>query len=164
MADTNVSRVRRNDRYAENKAAFDDVIGDPFGVPDPVDGQYSKFKQRSSIRVANNDFDSGHATPNAARPSPLDFFCDVERAVEDALGEDRDQAVRFMETYIWQSSDNAFTPKERADIEQRVGTVLLKRKISPVTMYFKVIRRSVGTTKRAKEHAASIRNAAVTNR
>ena len=146
--DSNVSRVRRADRFAENKAAFDDVIGDPYAFPEPIDGQYARYKQRSSIRVANNDFDSGHATPNVLRPSPLDFFCDVERAVEDALTED--EKTKFLQTYIWEEG-KAFTQQERIDIEQRVGQVLRDRKISPVTLYFRVTRQSVGTTNRANK-------------
>jgi hypothetical protein len=158
--DSNASRVRRADRFAENKAAFDDVIGDPYAYPEPIDGQYARYKQRSSIRVANNDFDSGHATPNTSRPSPLDFFCDVERAVEDALTDD--EKVKFLQTYIWEEGE-AFSSQERIVIEQKVGQVLRDRKISPVTLYFRVVRQSVGTTNQAtrvKEYATANGNIA----
>lgn len=132
-----------NEEFKFNKNAFDDVIGDPFGHPEPVQGNYMRLQSRSSIMVAKNDFDSGHATRNAAQPSPTDFFCDVDRIVK--LGLDDDKLVeKFYATYIYESEDGLFTARERSKMEQTLGKLFRKHKISPVTKYFQTIRQSLG--------------------
>lgn len=150
MADSNVTRARIKSIYADNKIAFEDVFGDPFGVPDPTDGHYYSLKTRGLIAAMNNNFDEGKATRNAAMPSILDFFCDVDRVVEDVLTQASDRQ-RFIDTYITQIAIDALTQKQRSDIEQAMGKLFLSRRISPVTRYFKVIRQPGKETRRNLE-------------
>ena len=139
-----------NEQFRYNKIAFDDVIGDPFAKPEPIDGQFFTLSRRSTINVMDNNFDLGKGTRNAAQPSAIDFFCDVERAISDELTPA--EAIKFRNTYVWETVDDAFTPKERMNIEQRLGKLFRNRKLSPVTKYFKTIRQSIGSI-RAKERS-----------
>jgi hypothetical protein len=139
MTDSNASRARATERFRKNKSAFDEVIGDPFAHPEPIYGQYHLLKRRSSISAAKNNFDEGRTTSNKARPSIVDFFCDVERTVENALVE-KNILIKFADTYITEITDAAFTPEERSDIEQIVGKALRDHGISPVRVYFTTIR------------------------
>lgn len=139
-----------NEQFRYNKIAFDDVIGDPFAKPEPIDGQYFTLARRSTINVMDNNFDLGKGTRNAAQPSTIDFFCDVERTVEQALTSD--EFTKFIDTYVLEVADGEFTPKERMNIEQKLGKLFRNRKLSPVTKYFKTIRQSVGSI-RAKERS-----------
>lgn len=135
--DTNLSRVRARERWIENKTAFDDVMGDPFAYPEPFAGQYQKLKSRSSIMAVQNDLDVGKATLNPARPNAVDFFCDVEHAIESVLSPE--EVVKFVATYIFEV-DSILTPQERSKLEQRVGRVFRQRRLSPVARYFTAIR------------------------
>jgi hypothetical protein len=139
MADSNVSRARATERFQKNKRAFDEIIGDPFAHPEPIYGQYHLLKRRSSISAAKNNFDEGRTTGNKARPSIVDFFCDVERTIENAISE-KNILIKFADTYINESTDTAFTAKERSEIEQVVGKAFREHGISPVTIYFTAIR------------------------
>lgn len=150
MTDTNVRRARQNERYAEYKRAFDDVIGDPFAKPEPIMGHYTGMKNRSAIMVAKNNFGDGHATGNAARPNPIDFFCDVERTVEIAI-DDKNVLIKFADTYIIESTETAFTAQERMYLEMKIGKAFMDHGISPVSNYFKTVRQSIGTTKRGNK-------------
>lgn len=132
--------VTRKELEAANKRAFDDVFGDPFAKPEPFTGQYQILKGRGAIAAMKNNFDEGKATRVPAAPNLMDFFCDVENIVSRNL--DPVEQVKFEATYIFEAGPNQFTPKERVEIEQRVGRLLRARKISPVTRYFRVIRKS----------------------
>jgi len=139
-----------NEQFRYNKIAFEDVIGDPFAKPEAVPGQYFLMSRRSTIGVMDNNFDLGKGTRNAAQPSATDFFCDVEKTVEQALTPDELQ--KFYDTYVTEIREDAFTPKERMQIEQKLGKLFRNRKLSPVTKYFKTLRQSVGSI-RAKERS-----------
>jgi hypothetical protein len=139
MTDSNVPRARASERFRKNKAAFDEIIGDPFSYPEPIYGQYHLLKRRSSISAAKTNFDEGRTTSNKARPSIVDFFCDVERTVEKALIE-KNLLIKFADTYITEITEAAFTPDERKDIEQIVGKAFRDHGISPVRIYFTTIR------------------------
>jgi hypothetical protein len=133
-----------NEEFKFNKNAFDDVIGDPFAVPEPVQGNLDRMKKRSSILVANNDFDSGHATRNTAQPSHTDFFCDVDHMISLAFDGDKKEIARFEATYITEDSETLYTPKERQVLEQTLGKLFRRNGISPVSKYFLTIRQSIG--------------------
>jgi hypothetical protein len=140
-----VSNIQEyNEEYKFNKNAFDDVIGDPFAVPEALQGNLDRMKKRSSIMVANNDFDSGHATRNTAQPSHTDFFCDVDHMISLAFDGDKKMIDLFTKMYITEEVEDAFTPKERQGIEQTLGKLFRKHGISPVSKYFKTIRQSIG--------------------
>jgi hypothetical protein len=129
------------ERQSMNKRAFDEIIGDPYAKPDPLEGHYAALKCRSSVSVANID-SAGHGTRNAASPNALDFFCDVESAVDDALEVSGFTLSQFTNTYIEEDrSKYILTQTERAEIEQVVGRILVARKISPSSKYFTAIRK-----------------------
>lgn len=141
-----------NEEFRFNKNAFDDVMGDPYAL-EPSLGNYQKLQRRSSIRVANNEFDMGKATKTPGQPNVQDFYCDVDRCITDVLT--KDEQVRFTDTYISEYG-NVFTPKERMRIEQKVGKLFRLRKISPVSKYFNGVRReSVRAQERMKRNGSS---------
>lgn len=148
-----------NEEFKLNKNAFDDVIGDPFKLEDheQVQGNYMKLQCKSSIRVANNNFDMGKATKNPAQPNIQDFLCDVERIIELGLGAAYIVA-NFYDTYIYESSETAFTPKERTALEQKLGRLFRTHKLSPVSKYFTTTRQSVGSINERNRRNGSSRN------
>ncbi len=129
-----------NEEAALNKAAFDDVIGDPFafknGEPEPIMGQYMRLQQRGSIQAMNNNFDLGKGTRNPAQPLVQDFLCDVDKIVQKAYELDSDSYKKFLETYIYESEDKHYTARDRMKIEQKLGRLFRKHKLSPVNRYF----------------------------
>lgn len=141
-------RDRRAERAARNKKSFDDVIGDPFSKPEPIEGHYTMLKSRSSLAIAEPERKA--ASPqNPARPNAVDFFCDVEAAVRDGLEifsrtwrEELRQCEFIFETTYFTEDQHyyQFTQKERAELEQIIGNILVARSISPVSKYFTTIR------------------------
>ena len=141
-------KSKQSERWARNKSAFDEIIGDPYSLPDPINGHYAELKQRSSIKIAElNDSSSGTANP--ARPNHLDFFVDVESAITDGLDVyakeysfDGDVYETFLNTYVFElSKEFCFTQKERADVEQLIGHIFITRGIYPAAKYFTTIRK-----------------------
>lgn len=143
------SRKEREDynfEFSYNKNAFTDVIGDPFAT-EPVEGHYITLNKRSSLRVANNDFDSGQATRNTAQPNQMDFFCDVERIISDHFKDNATLIEEFEATYITEERADIYTAEERVVIEQAMGKAFRRCKLAPVSKYFTAIRNSVGAIK-----------------
>jgi hypothetical protein len=132
--------------FLYNKNAFNDVIGDPF-AKEPVEGHYITLNKRSSVRVANNDFDIGKATRNTAQPNIMDFICDVERVISDHFENNPTRIEEFQATYITEERADIYASKERTNIEQALGKLFRRRKISPVSKYFTTLRNSVGAIK-----------------
>ena len=141
-------RSSAEERAAKNKRAFDEVIGDPYAYPEPSEGHYSMLRCRSSLAIG----EPVRKTPspvNQARPTALDFFCDVENAVADGLevfaktwreGFDQVEFI-FQTTYMTEDSNYYhFTQTERAQLEQIIGEILVGRGISPVPKYFTTIK------------------------
>lgn len=129
---------------AKFKNSFDEIIGDPFAKPEPIQGHYSLLRSGSGVKVADNDFTAGVGSPNAARPNIVDFFVDVESAIADGLkkySSTYDHTKLFLNTYLWEDSKRAtFSQAERAVLEQIIGRILVARSISPVGFYFTAIR------------------------
>lgn len=143
MSDSNITSDYDRERFIDNKFAFDEVVGDPFAVPEPIDGHYYILKSRGPVAAMKNNFDEGKATVNPATPNPIDFFCDVERTIEDAL-EDPKTIGTFFDIYIDQSTEVGFDNEQRVDVEQKVGALFRKRHISPVSKYFRTTRKKDG--------------------
>lgn len=140
MTDSNRTRVQNRQRFLRNKNAFEEIFGDPFTQPDGVMGQYEALKAKSSLIVALSTLEDNTATPNPARPNLIDFFCDVERIASIAL-KDEEMERKFFETYLSQTTKKAFTHDERIKLEQRIGQLLLAYGISPVSRYFRTVRK-----------------------
>lgn len=136
----------KTEAFRLNKNAFDEVIGDPYGYEEKV-GHYIVLNTRSSIRVVNN-LGLGRSAINPAHPSSVDFFCDVEKTIMLGLTRyargDKDEVPKllrtFIATYISEEGE-IFDSRERRDIEQIIGRLLMERHISPVSRYFRTIRR-----------------------
>ena len=139
MADSNTSRAEGKARFQRNKVAFEEVFGNPFIKPEPLQGHYLRFKTRSPVGALEYSDDT-HATKNPCSPSISDFFCDVEKIVLDVM-QSQTSYERFMKTYIYDEDDTIFSAKTRQQIEQEVGAALLAKRISPVLNYFQTERK-----------------------
>lgn len=133
MKDSNPTR----DRRAKNKKAFDEILGDPYSE-DNLEGWYNILKARSSIVTLA--FDDTHGTSNPARPTPLDFFCDVEAVIHKTI-DDPILLDKFIQTYII-GEIGLIETKQRAYLEQKIGSMFRSNKyrISPVKKYFIAVR------------------------
>lgn len=136
--DSNLTRVRQAEEFRQNKLAFEDVLGDPFAIPEPIDGHYNTLRSRSSIKVARNNFDEGQATANPARPNVIDFSCDVDRVITEVI-KGKKVLQSFLNTYMF--GELELNSAERTVYEQRMGRLFIERRISPVARYFTTIRR-----------------------
>ena len=131
--------ITRSELYEANRQAFVDVFGDPSVQPEPTIGHYQSLKGRGLVAAMKNNFDEGKATRNTAAPNIIDFFCDVESIVTRNL--DKGEVEKFVDTYIYEAGEGGLTDKERSGIEQRLGRLLRARKISPVSRYFRAVRK-----------------------
>lgn len=148
MSDSNRTRVGKSERFRLNKEAFNDVFGDPFAYPEPIDGAYNRLKRRSSMNV-QRIVDEAAGTKNGAKPSVSDFFCDCERTIDETVP-DAEEQKKFVYTYITDEASQALTQQERTKLEQTVGARLRARKISPASKYFTVIRQPTGGSAKRK--------------
>jgi len=140
MADSNTNRANAKARFQKNKAAFEEVFGNPFVKPEPLQGHYQRFTAATvSIKAVRYDEDP-HGTKNPCSPSAIDFVCDVDKLVMRCMTQPGDLG-KFLRTYITDDDPNAFTPKQRQRIEQEIGTALLEHKLSPVLGYFRTERK-----------------------
>jgi len=141
-------RDRKSERTAKYKRAFDEIVGDPYAYPDPIEGHYITLKNSSGVKVAGTDYPTSSSPVNGARPNIIDFFVDVDAAIKDGLDvfgktwREPDQVeFVFQTTYI--TEDDAyyqFNQKERAELEQNIGRLLVARHISPTAKYFTTIK------------------------
>ena len=143
MADSNLSRVDSKARFQRNKAAFEEVFGNPFFKPEPLQGHYQGLLARSSIQPTDYTTE-GIGTKNPCQPSLADFSCDIEAVIKLVMLNNSGYE-RFMKTYIYDDDATLFDAKARQQIEQEIGAVLLKRKISPVLGYFRTERKARST-------------------
>lgn len=126
-------------RYAENKAAFVDIIGDPYALPEPIEGAYYRLKMRSQVG-SQRITDLGHATANPARPNTMDFYADVERTVKEAVTNPT-LLEKFWKTYL--CDEEVLGQVERNRLEQIIGRKFRACKIFPAGQYFISVRRPV---------------------
>lgn len=140
-------KQKHEDRLYLNKKAFDEIIGDPYGK-EPIEGHYTVLKHRTSQMTAFIDSQMSPATRNAAQPSHIDFFCDVDAIVNEGLeifkrsdfGRSQSQLLQLFDNTYWNEVEPIFDQHDRADLEQIVGRLLRARKISPVSMYFTTVK------------------------
>lgn len=141
----------QRERVAKNKQAFDEICGDPYSKHD-IAGQYMTLRTRSSVKAVDNSIENamGGSSGNAARPNVVDFLCDVDSAVFDGLGKYSKQrgdgfiqyeslCNDFTATYFTQEGEY-IKQRQRAEIEQIIGQILIARKISPAIRYFTALR------------------------
>lgn len=130
--------AKKTEGYAKeaNRKAFEDVIGDPFTLEDKL-GAYNKLKQRGFIGVMDYSAEHSGDSPNAARPSELDFYCDVERVVCREM----EQFTQDFWLTFREGIEDRFTAEERFAIVQKLGRLFRKLGISPTSKYFTTVRR-----------------------
>lgn len=144
-------RGRKSERYMYNKAAFDEICGDPYAIPEPISGHYAELKSRSSISIMDSIEERSPSPVNQAKPNHVDFFCDVEAAIQDGLEtyareylfqpNVNDIFNTFLNTYVYEAGKEwCFSQKERADVEQIIGQIFRNRGIFPVSKYFTTIK------------------------
>ena len=141
----------KTEQFRLNQGSFEEVIGNPYAHPEPIVGHYVVLNTKSTIRTVGDSIGLGQATLNSARPSPTDFIVDVEQAVRLGLVRytrgDKKAAAKllqiFIATYITEEGVEIFDSRERRDIEQIIGRLLMERHISPVARYFRTIRRPI---------------------
>lgn len=140
---------KQSERWMLNKKAFDEVIGDPYALPEPIEGHYATLKNRSSIIIGEPEQKSSSPV-NQARPNVVDFTIDVENGIKDGLElyakeflfELPDVFDTFITTYITEGpKEECFNQRERADVEQIIGRILVTRSIYPTAKYFTTIRK-----------------------
>jgi hypothetical protein len=143
--DSNKTREEKNRRKAIYKAAFVEVLGDPW--QEDCEGAYNILSRRSAITVVESQFGLSPTTPNAARPLSMDFFCDVEsvlhEVLDDMYSDGKPALERFKITYGNGDIDDpdalsgrVGASSQRNIIEQKIGKLLWVRGISPVKKYF----------------------------
>jgi len=134
MGETNNKRSRKQ----ANRKAFIDVLGDPFAIPEPIDGWYNRMKNCSSVTSMKKTIEQ-KCTINPAKPTAMDFYCDVERIIQEEIT-DKILLHKFIKTYIVGETD-LLSASQRSQLEQRIGQLFRDYKISPVSKYFTTIRK-----------------------
>lgn len=130
---------KRSEKWHRNKMAFNEVIGDPYGFPEPIVGHYVEVQHKSSVSILDTSKQSSPSPMNKARPSAVDFCVDVDKAIEDGMDTYGEDLEKFINTYI-REEGYIFRQKERSKIEQIIGNILIQRRISPVAKYFTTIK------------------------
>lgn len=143
-----MKKGRKPNKWHIYKKAFDDIIGDPYAWPEPVVGQYEELRGQSSIVIIDPEPKSG-ITLNPARPNSMDFFIDVDNAINDGLDifgktwrEPNQVKFVFDNTYFMCDNEYyVFNQHERSELEQVIGRILVARSIAPAKKYFTTIKR-----------------------
>lgn len=137
MSDQNPTRAR----HAAYKKAFTEILGDPFALEE-IEGQYNEMRRKCPMHIQRLN-GLGHETKNPAKPNAMDFYCDVERVIEEVV--DTNLLPKFEKIYIMGDIDNPqLSQAQRNRLEQRIGKLLIAHKIYPVRDYFKTIRKRRG--------------------
>lgn len=130
--------------FAKNKRAFDAVMS-----------HYRSLLGIGSISAMNMAA-SAKGSPNPTRPTPLDFRCDVDKAIKKIVA--ARHRARFIAVYILTEGETDIEQEMLADkiiggarhsFEQRLGEQFVQRKIFPVQGrgYFHTIRKAEGKRK-----------------
>jgi len=127
--------------FAKNKKAFDVVMS--------YYRDLSGIGSISAIRIS----DASKGSVNPAKPTPLDFRCDVDKVIKKivpARFRSRFTAVYILTEAMTEIEQEMLADKviggARHSFEQRIGEQLVQRKIFPVQGrgYFHTIRKARG--------------------
>lgn len=130
-----VKQKKKPRNYALNKKSFDAVLE-----------SYRGAKDRGVAATGLSD--GGVAAKNPAKPSLIEFRCDVDKAVS-AILKDADLELWFRATYVlFEPSDDLEMElwadrmmPNRHRYEQRIGAEFVRRAIYPLNKYFHAVRR-----------------------
>lgn len=119
--------------FARNKKAFDDVMQHvrDLGVP-----------QLGAVHAMNMATSGSAAPRNPAKPTLVEFRCDVFMAIKAACPKDIDLKQFFLAYVLGDADQDDSIAREihaqkllhdrRHSVEQRIGAEFLKRKLFPV--------------------------------
>jgi hypothetical protein len=125
MSKRYASATKTRERRALNHRAFTETVD-----------AYVTLKSRSTISSVDASQEVGGSV-NLAKPSALDFFCDVDNQVSIVVKGDMLQV--FIERFIV-GNELALTLEQANYFEQRIGQLFVSRGIWPTQKYFKVMR------------------------
>lgn len=119
------SATKTRERRALNHRAFTETID-----------AYITLKSRSTISAVDVSNESGGAV-NLAKPSALDFFCDIDNQIKIVVKDD--MLPQFIERFIF-GDELVMTLEQTNYFEQRIGQLFVSRGIWPTQKYFRVMR------------------------
>jgi hypothetical protein len=119
------SATKTRERRALNHKAFTEVVD-----------AYITLKSRSTISAVDSSQEAGGSV-NLAKPSALDFFCDVDNQINIVVKEDM---LQLFIGRFFIGDDLAMTLEQANYFEQRIGQLFVSRGIWPIQQYFKVMR------------------------
>jgi|ERR1700675_1245963 len=134
-----MQQKRKKKDFAKNKRAFDAVFH-----------HYRNLNSIGSIHALNMEKAGGGGSPNPAKPTPLDFRCDVDKIIKKVVP--MKHFARFLQVYVFFEGATEIEQEKYADkilggmrhsFEQRMGEQFHQRKIFPVQGrgYFHSVRR-----------------------
>ena len=127
------SAAQTHIRRARNRKAFEQVLD-----------EYERRHNVSRIQAFDYTDDTSGST-NPITPSNLDFFCDVELAIEAVLKDDK--AIRnFSDEYFL--GIPTWNDTQKFHFEQKIGQLFVTRRIWPIKQYFSTVRDRYETAKR----------------
>lgn len=137
----NPKKKRKPPKFAANKKAFDSVMQ-----------AYREAMSVGILGAMQYGDSSGSSMPNKAKPTPLDFRCDVDRVITKC-NKTPLALFNFNNAYVWYDSDDSIDMEIHAQktlgdmrhgLEQGMGAEFAKRKLFPTSKYFKSVRQTRG--------------------
>jgi hypothetical protein len=125
--------------YGKRKRAFDSVM--------------KAYRESQIITISATQFlDGGKTSRYAAKPTAIDFRCDVDKVIKKCV---RYDIARFYETYVYFDSEDAIEREMMADkmmgekrhnLEQGMGAEFIRRHLLPTGKngYFQTYRTHKG--------------------
>jgi hypothetical protein len=133
-------KKRKVPKYGVNKKAFDTVMK-----------AYRETMVIGTVGAIRYGASKGSSLPNKAKPTPLDFRCDVDRVITKC-NKTPLALFNFNNSYVWYDSDDTIDIEIHAQkllgnmrhgLEQGMGAEFVKRKLFPTAKYFKSVRQNV---------------------
>lgn len=122
-----MSKLSKREKQERNRRIFKDVIN-----------HYIDTKYNSKIMAVDLSRPE-RGTPNPARPTPVDFMCDVEMLIERIVP--KTLLKNFFNEYIMEN--NSLDQSEKDSFEQQLGSTFAKCQMWPIRKYFLTIRKKV---------------------
>jgi hypothetical protein len=111
----------------------------------------ASYRNANSVVLSAVQYNDSDGAPRyEGKPTPTDFRCDVDRVITKCIKNLKRQ-VRFAMTYIHYDSVDPIDMEVYADkvmgatrhgLEQGMGAEFIKRKLYPVSSYFKAVRQA----------------------
>lgn len=122
-----INLSRKQQTWHNNAIAFIEVLD-----------WYKQLKTKKSLSTVDYNKNDNDTSINRAKPNSSDFFCDVEMAIESAIP-DRILLTKVIQQYILE--DDVLDQHQKSYVEQQIGRTFRRRKLSPLSGYFRTIRK-----------------------